>query len=71
MQTAPTPPPDPEVDVFVKTIQLDGNTRILQCYCKSHLRFEPEYGLKRGTTTNCYLIQVRRSSCVSFESRWP
>lgn len=49
-------PPSRTVDVAVKVVQLDGNTRVIQTYCKTHLRYEAEYGLKRGSCTNCYLL---------------
>lgn len=49
-------PPPPKVDVEAKTLQLDGVTKVFQCFCRTHLRFEAEYGLKRGTTTNSYLL---------------
>lgn len=60
MQAATSPPPappaDPQVNTDIKPVQLDGNIKLFQCYCNSHLRYEAEYGRKRGTTTNAYLI---------------
>ena len=52
----PEPPPPRQVDVEVKVVQLDGNTKVIQSFCRTHLRYEAEYGLKRGTCTNCYLL---------------
>ena len=49
-------PPPREVPVSIKAVQLDGNTKLFQCHCSAHLRFEAEYGLKRGTTSNAYLL---------------
>jgi hypothetical protein len=53
---APQPPERDPVPVSIKTVQLDGNTKLLQCHCSAHLRFEAEYGRKRGTTSNAYLL---------------
>lgn len=54
---APPPPPEvPPVNTDIQTIQLDGNIKLFQCFCNSHLRYEAEYGRKRGTTTNSYLV---------------
>lgn len=52
----PTPPEDPPVYTDIQAVQLDGNIKLFQCYCNSHLRYEAEYGRKRGTTTNAYLV---------------
>ena len=52
----PGMPPERVVPVSIKTVQLDGNLKLFQCYTKDHLRYEAEYGLKRGTTTNSYLL---------------
>jgi flavorubredoxin len=52
----PQPPERDAVPVSIKTVQLDGSTKLLQCYCSAYLRFEAEYGLKRGTTSNAYLL---------------
>ena len=41
----------------IKTVQLDGVTTLFQCLCSDHLRYEAEYGLKRGTTSNLYLLK--------------
>jgi flavorubredoxin len=49
-------PPPLEVSTDVKTVQLEGGVRLFQCFCDSYLRFESEYGLKRGTTSNAYLL---------------
>lgn len=49
-------PPSHVVPVDIKTVQLDGGTKLFQCHCSAYLRFEAEYGRKRGTTSNAYLL---------------
>lgn len=59
MQASVAPPPPPEappVSTDIQTVQLDGNIKLFQCFCNSHLRYEAEYGRKRGTTTNSYMV---------------
>lgn len=54
--SAPVPPEPPAVNTDIQAVQLDGNIKLFQCFRNSHLRYEAEYGRKRGTTTNSYLV---------------
>lgn len=53
-ESAPAPPKQ-EADVRVQKITDD--TIILRCCSLERLKFEIEYGLKRGTTDNSYIIK--------------
>ena len=52
----PVAPPPRQVEVGVKVVLVDGDTKVIQCFCKTHLRYEAEYGLKRGSCSNSYLL---------------
>ncbi|GFR44040.1 hypothetical protein Agub_g5200 [Astrephomene gubernaculifera] len=54
---APTPPPTEPVEVEYDTFQVAPNVQLLRGSCRAErLKYEVEYGLKRGTTDNSYLI---------------
>ena len=53
------PPQEPKVEVDgVDVIPLTKNVTLLRGTCSSRLKFEIEYGRKRGTTDNSYLVKV-------------
>ena len=60
----PNAPPERKVPVDIKTVQLDGGDKLFQCFSTAHLRYEAEYGLNRGTTTNCYLLAGDNASVL-------
>lgn len=50
-----------EDKIKVDEVQVTPVTKHVTAFraiCTQRLKFEIEYGLKRGTTDNCYLIQV-------------
>lgn len=52
----------------VQVTPVTQHVTAFRAICTQRLKFEIEYGLKRGTTDNCYLIQVclsLRPPCVS------
>ncbi|GLC37163.1 hypothetical protein PLESTB_000986800 [Pleodorina starrii] len=54
---APTPPPLDPVDVEYEVLSVAPNVKMLRGVCRSErLKYEVEYGLKRGTTDNSYLV---------------
>ena len=42
----------------VQVTPVTQHVTAFRAICTQRLKFEIEYGLKRGTTDNCYLIQV-------------
>ena len=44
----------------VDTLPVSSTVTMLRHVCKRRLKMEVEYGLKRGTTDNSYLIQVHK-----------
>lgn len=55
------PPPETKSAVDVSTVALPVADRVecLRNVCNQRLKFEVEYGLKRGTTDNTYVLLVR------------
>ena len=52
-----------EEKIKVDEVQVTPVTKHVTAFrsiCTQRLKFEIEYGLKRGTTDNCYVIQVSR-----------
>lgn len=43
----------------VRALEVMPGLHLLRGACNSRLKFEVEYNLRRGTTDNCYLLQVR------------
>lgn len=43
----------------VEAVPVTRNTTCLRGVCTERFKYEIEYGLKRGTTDNCYVIKVR------------
>ncbi len=59
----PTPMSDSKPrDVQVSPIAT--NIKVLRARSKSRLRFEIEYALERGTTSNCYLIEGDKTAII-------
>ncbi len=56
---APPKTPDVEVD-GVHALKLTERVTLLRGICNDRFKFEVEYGLKRGTSDNCYVVRVRR-----------
>ena len=56
---APPKTPDVEVD-GVHAVKLTERVTLLRGICNDRFKFEVEYGLKRGTSDNCYVVRVRR-----------
>lgn len=53
------PPPAEKVPVDgVQTLRLSEQTTLLRGVCNRRFKFEVEYGLKRGTSDNCYVTRV-------------
>ena len=46
----------------VDTLPVSSTVTMLRHVCKRRLKMEVEYGLKRGTTDNSYLIQVHNTA---------
>lgn len=65
------PPPaneavDVNVDVFKQAVP---GVALIRCWTAGRLKYEVEYGTKRGTSDNCYLLrpaQVRPAAAASF-----
>ena len=60
---APPKTPDVEVD-GVHALKLTERVTLLRGICNDRFKFEVEYGLKRGTSDNCYVVRVRSSRAV-------
>lgn len=45
----------------VQVLPLSEQTTLLRGVCNQRFKFEVEYGLKRGTSDNCYVTRVRYS----------
>lgn len=43
----------------VHTLRLSEQTTLLRGVSNQRFKFEVEYGLKRGTSDNCYITRVR------------
>ena len=56
LQAPPKPPPIPTEGV--EAVRLSKRVTVLRGICNERLKFEIEYGLKRGTTDNSYIVQV-------------
>lgn len=56
-QEPPPAPPVAEVDDET-VLQVTEDVLCLRGTCTKRLKFEVQYGLKRGTTDNSYLIKV-------------
>ena len=41
-------------------LKLTERVTLLRGICNDRFKFEVEYGLKRGTSDNCYVVRVRR-----------
>ena len=53
------PPAEPEVQVDgVEALPVNEAITLLRGTCSTQLKFEIEYGMKRGTSDNSYLIKV-------------
>ena len=48
----------------VDTLPVSSTVTMLRHVCKRRLKMEVEYGLKRGTTDNSYLIQVHSNALI-------
>jgi flavorubredoxin/flavin reductase (DIM6/NTAB) family NADH-FMN oxidoreductase RutF len=48
----------------VQILPIATNTKILRARSWSRLRFEIEYALERGTTSNCYLIEGDKTAII-------
>ena len=48
----------------VDTLPVSSTVTMLRHVCKRRLKMEVEYGLKRGTTDNSYLIQVHNDALI-------
>jgi flavorubredoxin/flavin reductase (DIM6/NTAB) family NADH-FMN oxidoreductase RutF len=48
----------------VQVLPIATNTKILRSRSWSRLRFEIEYALERGTTSNCYLIEGDKTAII-------
>ena len=54
------PPKKEQVPVDgVQAVRVSDRTTLLRGVCNQRFKFEVEYGLKRGTTDNCYVTRVR------------
>jgi len=43
----------------VHALRLSEHTTLLRGICNQRFKYEVEYGLKRGTSDNCYVTRVR------------
>ncbi|WP_193195618.1 diflavin flavoprotein [Nostoc sp. MG11] len=48
----------------VQVLPIATNTKVLRARSWSRLRFEIEYALERGTTSNCYLIEADQTALI-------
>ncbi len=48
----------------VQVLPIATNTKVLRARSWSRLRFEIEYALERGTTSNCYLIEGDKTAII-------
>lgn len=48
----------------VQILPIATNTKVIRARSKSRLRFEIEYALERGTTSNCYLIESDKTVLI-------
>lgn len=48
----------------VQILSIATNTKVLRARSASRLRFEIEYALERGTTSNCYLIEADKTALI-------
>ncbi|MBU7585787.1 MAG: diflavin flavoprotein [Nostoc sp. TH1S01] len=48
----------------VQVSPIATNTKVLRARSQSRLRFEIEYALERGTTSNCYLIEGDKTAII-------
>ncbi|MBW4612529.1 MAG: diflavin flavoprotein [Desmonostoc vinosum HA7617-LM4] len=48
----------------VQVLSIATNTKVLRARSWSRLRFEIEYALERGTTSNCYLIEGDKTAVI-------
>jgi flavorubredoxin len=55
---APPKAADVQVD-GVHALKLSETVTLLGGICNDRFKFEVEYGLKRGTSDNCYVLRVR------------
>ena len=63
---AQAPPKTPDVQVDgVHALKLTERVTLLRGICNDRFKFEVEYGLKRGTSDNCYVVRVRRLRALS------
>ncbi|MDP5016209.1 MAG: flavin oxidoreductase, partial [Dolichospermum sp.] len=46
----------------VQILPIATNTKVMRARSRSRLRFEIEYALERGTTSNCYLIEADKTA---------
>ena len=44
----------------VEAVPLNDRVTMLRGVCNERLKFEIEYGLRRGTTDNSYIVKVQR-----------
>ena len=54
----------------VDTLPVSSTVTMLRHVCKRRLKMEVEYGLKRGTTDNSYLIQVHNNALTCHLEPW-
>jgi hypothetical protein len=53
------------VDVEYSVVEMVPNVKQLRGSCRAErLKYEVEYGLKRGTTDNSYLVQVSKAPAL-------
>lgn len=48
----------------IQVLPLATNTTVLRARSWTRLRFEIEYALSKGTTSNCYLIQGEKTAII-------
>ncbi|AFY45561.1 flavin reductase domain protein FMN-binding protein [Nostoc sp. PCC 7107] len=48
----------------VQVFPIATNTRVLRARSQSRLRFEIEYALERGTTSNCYVLEGDKTAII-------
>ncbi|MBE9006812.1 diflavin flavoprotein [Fortiea sp. LEGE XX443] len=48
----------------VQVLPIATNTKIIRARSRSRLRFEIEYALERGTTSNCYVIEADKTAII-------
>ena len=68
LQAPPKPPPVQTEGV--QAVPLSQSVTMLRGVCNERLKFEIEYGLKRGTTDNSYIVRVRPVALLLSPS-WP